>query len=107
EMDPLAFRLKNLNNNTRLKAVLEAAAKQFGWGKEKPAAGRGYGLACGTEKAGYVANCAEVEADTKTGRVRVLRMVTAFECGTIINPEQLKNQVEGGVIMAFGGALFE
>src|SRR5262249_56722075 len=48
-MDPLEFRLKNLKE-PRLRAVLEAAAKQFGWGKAKPEAGRGVGLACGTEK---------------------------------------------------------
>ena len=48
-MDPLEFRLKNLKD-ARLRAVLEAAAKQFGWGKAKPAADHGFGLACGTEK---------------------------------------------------------
>jgi len=105
-MDPLAFRLKNLKDE-RLRAVLEAAAKAFGWGKEKPKEGHGFGLACGTEKGGYVANCAEVAADKKTGKVKVVRLVTAFECGAILNPEHLKNQVEGGVVMALGGALFE
>ena len=106
KMDPLAFRLKNLKDE-RLRAVLEAAAKAFGWGKEKPKEGHGFGLACGTEKGGYVANCAEVAADKKTGKVKVVRLVTAFECGAILNPEHLKNQVEGGVVMALGGALFE
>jgi isoquinoline 1-oxidoreductase len=106
EMDPLEFRLKNLEEK-RLRAVLEAATKQFGWGKGKPPEGHGFGIACGTEKGGFVANCAEVAADKKSGRVKVVRMVTAFECGAILNPDQLKNQVEGGVIMALGGALFE
>jgi isoquinoline 1-oxidoreductase len=106
ELDPLAFRLKNLKDD-RLRAVLEAAAKQFGWGKAKPAAGRGFGIACGTEKGSFVAACAEVEADRKTGRLKVLRLVTAFECGAVLNPEHLKNQIEGGSVMALGGALFE
>lgn len=104
-LDPLAFRLKNLKD-ARLRAVLEAVADKFGWGKNKPAAGHGFGIAGGTEKGSYVANCAEVAVD-RGGRVKVLRVVTAFECGAILNPNHLKNQVEGGVVMALGGALFE
>jgi isoquinoline 1-oxidoreductase len=102
-LDPLAFRLKNLKHD-RLRAVLEAAAKQFGWGA-KPAAGRGVGLALGTEKGSYVATCAEVAIEKDD--VRVVRAVTAFECGAILNPDHLKNQIEGSVIQGLGGALFE
>jgi isoquinoline 1-oxidoreductase len=105
-MDPLEFRLKNLKD-TRLRAVLEAAAKKFGWGKAKPEAGRGFGLACGTEKGSFVATCAEIAYDKEKKRVRVVRAVTAFECGAILNPDHLKNQVEGCVVMGLGGALFE
>jgi isoquinoline 1-oxidoreductase len=104
-LDPLAFRLKNLKNE-RLRAVLEAAAKKFGWGK-KAGAGRGFGIAGGTEKGSYVASCAEVTVDRTTGRVKVVRVVTAFECGAVLNPDHLKNQVEGAVVMGLGGALFE
>ncbi|HXG11113.1 MAG TPA: molybdopterin cofactor-binding domain-containing protein [Gemmataceae bacterium] len=104
-MDPLEFRLKNLKD-ARLRAVLEAAARQFGWGKSKPAPGHGFGLAGGTEKGSYVATCAEVETD-RSGGVKVVRLVTAFECGAILNPDHLKNQVEGAVVMGLGGALFE
>jgi isoquinoline 1-oxidoreductase len=103
-LDPLEFRLKNLRND-RLRAVLEAAAKRFGWGKEKPAAGRGFGLACGTEKGSFVASCAEVEV--AKDQVRVARVVTAFECGAVVNPDHLTNQVEGCVVMGLGGALLE
>jgi len=105
-LDPLEFRLKNLRD-VRLQAVLEAAAKQFGWGKAKAAAGRGFGLACGTEKGSFVATCAEVAIDPQKRQVRVVRAVTAFECGAILNPDHLKNQIEGSVIMGLGGALFE
>jgi nicotinate dehydrogenase subunit B len=104
-LDPLAFRLKSLKE-PRLRAVLEAAAKAFGWGKAK-AAGRGHGLACGTEKGGYAATCAEVFVDRKTGAMRVERMVTAFECGAVLNPDHLSSQIEGCMVMALGGALFE
>jgi isoquinoline 1-oxidoreductase len=106
-IDPLEFRLKNLKDE-RLRAVLEAAAKKFGWGPQnKPSPERGFGLACGSEKGSYVATCAEVSIDSRTGKVHVTRAVTAFECGAIINPEHLKNQCEGAVMMGLGGALFE
>jgi isoquinoline 1-oxidoreductase len=105
-MDPLAFRVKNLKDE-RLRAVFEAAAKQFGWGQAQAGGGRGFGIAGGTEKGSYAASCAEVRADRASGRVKVVRVVTAFECGAVVNPEHLKNQVEGAVIMGLGGALFE
>ena len=105
-MDPLAFRLKNLKDD-RLRAVLEAAADRFGWGKAAPAAGRGFGIAAATEKGSYVATCAEVAVDRERGRIQVQRLVSAFDCGAVLNPDHLKNQIEGGAIMALGGALFE
>lgn len=106
KLDPLAFRLKNLQD-ARLKAVLEAAATRFGWDKRKSVSGRGYGLACGTEKGSYVAACAELTVDRVTGKVQVIRIVAAFECGAIVNPLHLHNQVEGSLVMGMGGALFE
>jgi isoquinoline 1-oxidoreductase len=106
KMDPLDFRLKNLKDD-RLRAVLNAAAKAFGWGSSKPSEGCGFGIACGTEKGGYLATCAEVSADAKTAAVKVLRAVTAFDCGAIVNPEHLKTQIEGAMVMGLGGALYE
>jgi nicotinate dehydrogenase subunit B len=105
KMDPLEFRLKNLKNE-RLRAVFEAAAKKFGWGQAK-AAGHGFGMGGGFEKAGNIATCAEVAVDRKAGEVKVLRVVSAFECGAIVNPDNLRNQIEGSNIMGLGGALFE
>jgi isoquinoline 1-oxidoreductase len=105
KLEPLELRRRNLKDE-RLVAVLEAAAKAFGWGKSARVAGRGVGLACGNEKGGYVATCAEVAVDG-AGGVKVLRVVTAFECGAIVNPDGLKNQVEGAIIQGLGGALFE
>ncbi|PYT05249.1 MAG: hypothetical protein DMF60_12585, partial [Acidobacteria bacterium] len=90
----------------RLKAVLNGAAKAFGWGKSKREV-VGYGIAGGFEKGGYVAACAEVSVDRANGKVKLLRVVEAFECGAIVNPNQLRNQIEGSVVMAIGGALFE
>ena len=100
--DPLAFRLQNLKD-ARLQAVLEAAAKQFGWDpSKKPATDHGFGIAGGSEKGSYVASCAEIVHDMATGKIRVARVVTAFECGAIVNPDHLKNQVEGAVMMGLG-----
>jgi Aerobic-type carbon monoxide dehydrogenase, large subunit CoxL/CutL homologs len=106
KMDPLKFRLKNLKD-ARLRAVLETAAERFGWGKSKPGEGRGFGIACGVEKGGYVATCAEVVADRQSGAVHVSRIVAAFECGAVVNPEHLKNQIEGAIGQGIGGALLE
>ncbi|MGH9607473.1 MAG: molybdopterin cofactor-binding domain-containing protein [Terracidiphilus sp.] len=105
-MDALEFRLKNLSD-ARLRAVLQAAAEKFGWGKTSAVAGRGFGIACGTDKGGYVAACAEVEVDQATKRLRVLRVVQAWESGAIVNPDGLRNQNMGAVIQGLGGALFE
>jgi nicotinate dehydrogenase subunit B len=105
KIDPLEFRLKNLGD-ARLRAVLEAAAKTFGWPRAK-AQGRGFGIAAGNEKGSYVATCAEIAVDTTSGDVRVVRLVTAFECGAIVNPDGLRNQVIGANIQGLGGALFE
>ena len=99
KMDPLEFRLKNLKDD-RLRAVLQAAAERFRWGQ-----GQGIGIACGFEKNGYIATCAQVAVEEK--RIRILRVVEAFDCGAVVNPDHLKNQIQGAIAMALGGALFE
>ena len=104
--EPLAFRMKNLSN-PRLKAVLEAAAEKFGWGNAKSTPDRGFGIACGTDKGGFVATCAEVAVDPASRQVKIRRVVQAWECGAIVNPDGLRNQVQGAMVQAIGGALFE
>jgi isoquinoline 1-oxidoreductase len=106
QIDPLEFRLKNLSD-ARMRGVLEAAAKSFGWPRKKTLEGQGFGLACGNEKGSYVATCAEVAVERGSGAVRVVRVVEAFECGAIVNPDGLRNQVVGAIIQGLGGALFE
>src|SRR5262245_53580841 len=105
-MNPLEFRLRNLKDE-RMRAVLQAAADKFGWSSFKSGSGRGAGIACGLDKGGYVATCAEVAVDRSSGRVEVVRLVEAFECGAIVNPDGLRNQVEGAIVQGLGGALWE
>jgi nicotinate dehydrogenase subunit B len=104
-VEPLEFRLRNLKDE-RFKAVLRAAADRFGWGKRKADAGTGFGIAGGFEKGSYVAACAEVRCESGKPP-RVVRMVESFECGAVVNPDHLKNQVEGSIVQGLGGALFE
>jgi nicotinate dehydrogenase subunit B len=104
KLDPLAFRLKNAKDE-RLRNVIVAAAGKFGWKDRKKTPGHGFGISAGFEKGGYVATCAEVSVTN--GVVKIVRVSEAFECGAIVNPEHLRNQVEGAVAMGIGGALFE
>jgi len=102
-VDPLALRRSNLDDD-RMQAVLDAATAEAGWGGGL-AEGRARGLACGFDKGGYVATVAEVE--TSGSEFRTVRLVTAFECGAVVNPDGLRNQIEGAVVQGLGGALFE
>ncbi|HYT68460.1 MAG TPA: molybdopterin cofactor-binding domain-containing protein, partial [Vicinamibacterales bacterium] len=102
EIDALEFRMRHLKDE-RMRAVLTAVAERIGWGKPV-VTGRARGIACGTEKGGYVATAAEVSGGASW---KVVRIVIAFECGAIVNPNGLENQVQGSVVQALGGALFE
>ncbi|HEV8283440.1 MAG TPA: molybdopterin cofactor-binding domain-containing protein, partial [Chitinophagaceae bacterium] len=104
KMDPLAFRLKNLDDD-RFIAVLQTAAKAFGWGGSKTP-GHGFGIAAGFEKGGHVATCAEVMVNSDK-EVKMIRITQAIECGAIVNPHHLENQAMGSIIQGLGGALFE
>lgn len=106
KLDPVEFRLKNIKDE-RLRAVLEAAVTRFGPNRKPTGELRGYGVACGFEKGGYIATCAEVSVERRTGKVKLERIVEAFECGAIVNPVHLENQIEGAIVQAIGGALFE
>lgn len=107
-MDPVAFRLAHLEKG-RLRDVLIAAAERFGWQRRRSEAkpNRGVGLACGTEKGSYVAACVEVELDRATGVPRLVEICEAFECGPVLNPKNLRLQVEGSILMGLGAALRE
>jgi CO/xanthine dehydrogenase Mo-binding subunit len=101
-VDAVEFRLKHITD-ARLRAVLTTAAQRSGW--PRASAGRALGIACGLEKGGYVATAAEVSRDAASFKIE--RLTVVFECGAIVNPDGLNNQVEGAVIQGLGGALFE
>jgi nicotinate dehydrogenase subunit B len=112
-VDPVVFRLRHLDDE-RLAAVLAAAAAEVGWpdsdagdagGAGEP--GRtGTGIAIGTEKGGRVATAARVQV-ADDGTLTIRSLVTAVDCGAIVHPDGLVNQVEGAVVMGLGPALFE
>jgi isoquinoline 1-oxidoreductase len=103
-VDAKAFRLQHLGDE-RLATVLEHAAAEFGWDDRPREPGYGSGLAVGSEKGGRIATCVLVHVDAE--QLRILRVVSAFECGAIVHPANLRNQVTGATIMGLGGALFE
>jgi isoquinoline 1-oxidoreductase subunit beta len=106
DRDPLEFRLAHIEN-PRLRAVLETAAKRFGWSErvKRKAPGVGVGLACGTEKGSFVA--AAVEIAVESGKISIRHVCQVFECGAIINPANLESQVKGCLLMGLGPALRE
>jgi isoquinoline 1-oxidoreductase len=105
-MDPVEFRLKNLNDE-RMRRVLQAVAEKFGWSPAKAPSKRGYGVACGIDAGTYVAHMAEVAVDKNTGSVRVRRVVCAQEMGLCVNPEGARLQMEGAITMGLGYTLSE
>jgi nicotinate dehydrogenase subunit B len=110
--DPVEFRLRHLSD-ARARAVLEAVAKRADWSNRKSPQGAsltsGHGVAFvqydRTEA--YVAAVADVEVNRENGEVRVQRIFVAHDCGLIINPDGLKNQIEGNVIQATSRTLKE
>jgi isoquinoline 1-oxidoreductase len=108
--DPVEYRLRHLADD-RLADVLRAVASKAGWDTRPSSSGgrpdrHGRGIAVGLEKEGRVATFAEVRID-EDRRLEIVRIVTGYECGAIVHPSNLRSQVEGGAVMALGGALFE
>jgi CO/xanthine dehydrogenase Mo-binding subunit len=111
-IDPVEFRLRHLND-ARSRAVLEAVAKRADWpnrplpqgGNVK--SGRGLAFVQYDRTEAYVAAVADVDVNPANGEVRVKRVTVAHDCGLIINPDGLRNQIEGNVIQAMSRTLKE
>jgi len=101
--DPVAYRRALLDKAPRAKAVLELAAQKAGWGKPLPQ-GVGRGVSVQHAFATYMAQVAEVEV-SKDGTVRVRRVVCAVDCGTVVNPDTVRAQIQSGIIFGLTAAL--
>jgi len=104
--DPLAFRLQLLKNNPRPRRVLEMAAEKAGWGKPLPK-GQGQGIAQHSCFGTYVAQVANISVNESTGTIKVNKVVAAVDCGPVVNPDIIKAQIEGAIIISLSAALKE
>lgn len=105
--DPLTFRLNHLDDERGI-AVLQAAAERAGWGQPLPdGTGQGLAYARYENDGAYVATVAQVRVDRGSGTVTVERLVSAHDCGLIVNPDGVSNQIEGNLIQSLSRALFE
>jgi isoquinoline 1-oxidoreductase beta subunit len=117
--DPVEMRLQLIGNTQppagkaedekpvdikRLKAVLDLAVNESGWGTQLPK-GRGRGIACLYSWGTYIAQIAEVTV-AKDGGIRVNRVVVAIDCGQVINPDIVAAQMEGGICFGLTAALY-
>ncbi len=102
--DPVAFRVRHIDD-ARLRSVVEAVVAVSGLG-EPSSRGRGKGLACTAYRRTYVAEVAEVEV-SESGTPRVVRFWCAVDPGTVVNPDGVRNQVEGAIQQSISWSLFE
>src|SRR3712207_7936927 len=106
--DPVEFRLRHMED-PRGRAVIEAAAADFGWSNASLPEGRGRGFAFARYKnlAAYLAMALELEVERETGRTRIIRATAAIDSGDVVNPDGIRNQTEGGIIQAASWTLYE
>ena len=105
-MSILEFRLLNLSD-ARMRRVLQAAVKAFGWTPKPGPSGRGVGVACGIDAGTYCVNMAEVKVDKAKGSIQVVRLISVQDMGVVVNPEGAKQQMEGCLTMGLGYSLTE
>jgi CO/xanthine dehydrogenase Mo-binding subunit len=107
-VDPVAFRLRHLDD-ARARDTITLAAERFGWSsyERQKGRGRGFGFARYKNLAAYTAVACEVEVERETGAVRVTRAVAADDSGEAVNPDGIRNQIEGGIIQSISWTLYE
>lgn len=101
-VDPLALRLTHMQDQ-RARDVMQAAAERFGWAdraRNTPLRGCGMGFARYKNQCAYCVVILEVEVEPDTGHIAVRRAVAAVDCGQPVNPDGIRNQVEGGIIQS-------
>jgi isoquinoline 1-oxidoreductase beta subunit len=104
-IDPLKLRKELLKKNPKHLSVLELLEKQTGWGKKKAPAGRAWGLAIHESFGTVVGEVAEVSIEN--GLPRIHKVWAAVNCGQVVNPEQARTQVEGGIVFGLSAALHQ
>jgi nicotinate dehydrogenase subunit B len=104
QQDPLAFRLRHIEDD-RFRRVVERVAEASRW-TERPGNRRGRGIACTVYHDTYVAQVAEVEVSL-SGAVRLIKVWCVVDPGQTVNPEGVRNQIEGGIQQSASGTLKE
>jgi CO/xanthine dehydrogenase Mo-binding subunit len=107
--DPVAFRLRHLTDE-RARAVVQTAADRFGWDTKTPreaGAGRGFAFARYKNLGAYCAVALSVSVEHETGQIRVGRVVAAVDSGQPINPDGIRNQIEGAMVQSASWTLYE
>lgn len=107
-IDPVAFRLRHLDDN-RAQDVIRLAAEKFGWPRRtrKPGHGVGFAFAKYKNLMGYVAIALEISVERDTGQIRLEHAEAAVDCGQIVNPDGVRNQIEGGILQSASWTLYE
>jgi nicotinate dehydrogenase subunit B len=120
KIDPVVFRLRGLEergNDPRAIAVVKRAAEMIGW-QERPSpnpkaadgqwlVGRGFAYMRYKQAENYVAMAMEVAVERASGKVAVRRVVCAHDCGLVVNPDALRNQIEGCIVQTLSRTLHE
>jgi CO/xanthine dehydrogenase Mo-binding subunit len=107
--DPVEFRLRHLKD-TRALDVVRLAAEKFGWNAPQPerkGVGRGFAFAKYKNLAAYTAVAVELEVVHETGQIRLVRFVAADDSGELVNPDGVRNQLEGGIVQSASWTLRE
>jgi len=100
-IEPLSFRMQMLGDNPRLARCLSTAAALGGW--DGGQSGSAMGIAAHSAFGSHIASLVEIEVD-RSQRVRVLRAVSAVDCGRVVNPDIVKQQIEGGLVFGIAAA---
>jgi CO/xanthine dehydrogenase Mo-binding subunit len=106
--DPVEFRLRHLTD-PRARDVITTAAERFGWSgfPRKPGTGRGFAFARYKNLGAYAALAVEVNLDHESGHVRLVRATAAVDSGQAVNPDGIRNQIEGGILQSASWTLYE
>ncbi len=105
-IDPVAFRLRHLRDD-RAKAVITLAAEKFGWSAGKRGEGRGFAFARYKNLGAYCAVALTLRVEHETGQIRLGRVVAAVDSGQAVNPDGIRNQIEGAIVQAASWTLYE